>query len=232
MTLHLKWIWELTPNQVFQKNRFIKTSRATDRLPQQRIAFTSEKLVLSEPGMGYQLALTSEGKTEESVALRKAHPTFPSSGDHRSGVLLFKDDTIVASLILSGVNQRSLFKMVVNPEYRREGLAEALLVLWWSSVEHTFRTEGRQPLTSASVKVLLNAYDTVVKKAVADGLPVPANVREQLVTKTEAADVLRRAQAADDAVPRRPRPADEVVSRRARAAEQVLVRRPKRVDQT
>jgi len=197
MPLNLKWVWELTPNQVFQKNQFVKSSDDTESLPPETKGFETKKLVLPEVGLSYQVALTRKGRTEESVALRKAHPDVPDSGGYRSGVLLFTDSAIVGSLILSGANQKSLFKMVVSPKYRNQGLAEKMLVLWWSTVKHTYRTEGEQPMTSTTVKVLLNAYKAVVEKAIAEGLPVPQTVRHQLTTQAEATEVLRRAQLVD-----------------------------------
>jgi hypothetical protein len=201
MTLSLKWVWELTPNQVFQKNLFIKPT--TSKRPrffelQERTPFTVPRVPLAGTDLVYQVALTSKGRTEDTKELRKAFPTFADSGDYRSGVLLFNSaGAIVGSLRMSGGQAQQPFKMVVNPDYRQKGLAENMLVLWWSNVKHTYRDTGKQPMTWQVVKVLLNAYKTVVEKAITDGLPVPPQVLADLGTQSEAAEVLRRAKAVD-----------------------------------
>lgn len=192
----LKWIWEITPEQVFQKNRFVRPT-STANLRQEFRSFKGAKTPLVGTEYTYQLAVTNQGRNEESKMLRAQHADLPDSGDVRSGVLIFKGTKIIASLILHGGYRKSPFKMVVNPDFREQGLAERLLVLWWSSVKHTYRTEGRQPMSWVAVGGLLNAYKTVVEKAIADGRAVPQAVRTELETQSEAAEVLRRAKAAD-----------------------------------
>ena len=205
MTLNLKWVWELTPEQVFQKNKFVAptTSKIVRSWEAQETKpFLGPKLPLDGTSLAYQLALTSKGRTEETIALHAELPTIQDSGDMRSGVLLFdKDDNIVASLQMSGVDRRQPFKMVVNPEYRGQGLAERMLVLWWTSVKHTWRTEGRQHMTWVVVNVLLNAYRTVVQNAIDANLPVPQAVRAELAGRQLSNDVLARAKAVDKAIP-------------------------------
>lgn len=197
MTLRLKWVWELTPSQIFQKNRFVKSS-GTQHLFQELRGFSSPRNLLTGTDYTYQVALSRVGRTEESMELAAMHPNIPDSGDYRSGVLVFHDGEIIGSLILSGVNAKQPFKMVVSPEYRQQGLAERMLVEWWSHVKHTYRTEADQAMTLASVKVLLGAYETVVNKAVAEGRPVSIQVQQALANGVEAAQVLQTAQAAEN----------------------------------
>lgn len=194
MSLSLKWVWELTPRQVFEKNKFVKTA-VTAKLWQETRAFDTPRKPLAGTEFMYQLALTSKGRNEEAKLLRAQHPDLPDSGNYRSGVLIFDEDKVIASLVLSGVNEDRPFKMVVNPEYRGQDLAERLLVEWWSNVRHTYRESGSQPLNVASVKVLLKAYRKVVLIAGADGKTVP-NIA---VINAEAEQVLEVASEAEEA---------------------------------
>lgn len=194
MSISLKWVWELTPKQVFQKNTFVKTA-VTAKLWQETRIFDVPKKPLAGTEYEYQLALTSKGRNEEAQLLRSQHADLPDSGTYRSGVLIFNGDEIIASLILSGVDEDQPFKMVVNPEYRGQDLAERLLVEWWSQVRHTYRESGKQPMNVASVKVLLNAYRKVVSKAGGDGHSVP----NLAVINSEASEVLKKASDAEEA---------------------------------
>jgi hypothetical protein len=198
MSISLKWVWELTPHQVFQKNRFIKSS-GSRKLFQEVRGFAGPQHPLTGSEYTYQLCLSKIGKTEESILLSQEHPDIPDSGDSRSGVLIFDSDKIVASLILSGVDVKQPFKMVVNADYRDQGLAERLLVEWWSSVKHTYRDSGDQAMNVLAVKVLLNAYRVVVGNTMDQPAShVASNVQEEYENGTEAAEVLAVAQAVED----------------------------------
>lgn len=198
MTLELRWAWELRPSQLFQKNRFVKSS-GTKKLFQEVRPFACPRLPLPGTSFTYQLALSRVGKTEEVQALYLSHRDLPDSGDYRCGVIFFDGEEIIASLIVSGVNAKQPFKMVVHPDYRDQDLAERLLVEWWSHVKHTYRESGDQAMTVVAVKVLLKAHKAVRDRMVSD--PAMASTVNSITDEAyeaEAAQVLAEAQAVED----------------------------------
>jgi hypothetical protein len=194
----LSWYWERLPAQLFDRGQFffIGSRKLSGRINQEVRPFSASKLPLSDTPFFYQLALSNRSVAVEVRDLHFAQPEIPLSGDRRAGVLVFDGEQIVGSLIIQGHIVGEGYKMVVNPKYRQQGLANRLLVEWcWQTKRR--RVLPRQGITLLSAKALLSAHKTVVERAVQAGCPVPKQVLGAVALGRESARIVEEASRAE-----------------------------------
>jgi hypothetical protein len=108
-----------------------------------------------------------------------------SSGDHRSGALLLDGDDVIGSLLVSrGTLAQEETRLVILPDFRGARLGQ-LLTTEWHKRSARFVDRGVEKLNLASVGPYIDAHLATCRWAVAQGLPVPDRVQQELETGFE-----------------------------------------------
>lgn len=191
------WRWELTPREILSSFRFIQSSSTKD-MGLEVMPFRCAKRPLEGTPYTYQLAVSDRSVCHEIKIVRAAQPEMPTSGDRRSGVIVFQGDTIVGALIIKGQMVSQGYSLFVRPDLRQQGLAFRMLVEWLDQTKRPFGLP-EQRITLHSAKACLAAHRVIVERAVAAGLPVPERVLAG-IQNGEADEIIAQATRVENAV--------------------------------
>jgi GNAT superfamily N-acetyltransferase len=166
---------------------------AAAAIPAQTLPFACEKKPLEGTAFSYQIAVAEKSRSVFMRAIRDAQPELPTSGDKRSGMLVFDGDTLIASNIYpAGPHMRTGSALFVQQEYRGRGIAHKIEAefIW-----HVKRCTGyANQYTLPTTLSMLAAHKAVVLRAVQEGMPVPEHVLAAVTEGAEAASMLAAAQ--------------------------------------
>ena len=149
--------WEMTPFEVFNGAHVLHEA-GTAKLSVQQDLLSAP--VESLPGTAYRVQI-----------------------DGNSGARVLNSDRVVASYSGMGGSQQ----LCVAPDFRGEGIALALLTLWYVRTQRPIYI-GKQGVTPASARLLLKAH----KAAVLDvGKDVPSRVVAAIAAGDQERAILR-----------------------------------------
>lgn len=197
-------IWTQTPKEWF--SCIVPTHTQDNNVTLEVLPFKTNKKPLEGTSYTYQLALSDSSVSHDAQQLHKARPRLPLSGDRRCGILVFDGQKIVASYVIPGHSEHAPRRVIVHRDYRGQKLAQKMLEQWYKEVP-TIVGASKQPINVAAIKTFLAAIKNVVAWAATKDLTMDPQVRDAWASGAEAAEIIAKVQAAEEAPTRRRRSA-------------------------
>lgn len=199
--MQIDYRWMVTPAELFAC--FVPTHTADNALTVPTLGFPGgRKKPLSGTPYLYQLGVSDTSVAVDIKPVLAAFPDLPTTGDSRSGVILYHGNIIIGAYTIPGQVTNNLRRIVVREGYQGQGLATRMVEQWFREIPGPLNMP-RQPINVRAVKAFLTAHKNLVEWAVANGKPVPQKVRDAVASGAEAEGILKRLVPVENAPARR-----------------------------